>query len=613
MNTANRLPDSSAPPRKGKRSEQMDVVIVGHVDHGKSTVIGRLMADTGSLPEGKLEAVRARCKANARPFEYAFLLDALKNEQAQGITIDTARCFFRTQKRYYIIHDAPGHVEFLKNMVTGAARAEAALLVIDAHEGIQENSRRHGYILSMLGIGQVTVLVNKMDLVGYDNAVYDRVQREYSEFLASLGVRAESFIPVSAREGENIAVRSENMPWYPGLTVLEQVDAFEKRHGESDRSFRLPVQDVYKFTAEGDDRRIIAGTIETGSLRVGDELLFLPSRKRSRVAGIEGFNSQPPDQVGAGQAVGLTLETQIYIQRGELAVRSDQPAARIGSRLRANIFWMGHAPMIRGKRYKLKIGAARVPVSLAEIHNVLDASELSTIAGKDQIDRHDVGEVVLETARPVAFDLSSELERTSRFVIVDNYEVAACGIVLEEAGEGKSLLAEEVERRELRWSTGYISPEERLARFGHAGKFIIFVGEPGSGAAELAKKLELKLFLEKSHTYYLTPDSVGLDATAEDEVLARDEHLHRLGELARVMTDAGLLFITALDGLDEHDLRRLKLLNAPNELFVVGVGEYSLGDFVPQVSLPSHPKVRESIDEIARALISSGVLLDYQI
>ncbi len=602
-----------APPGTAQGREQMDVVIVGHVDHGKSTVIGRLMADTGSLPEGKLEQVRARCKANAKPFEYAFLLDALKNEQSQGITIDTARCFFQTEKRYYIIHDAPGHVEFLKNMVTGAARAEAALLVIDAQEGIQENSKRHGYILSMLGIGQVTVLVNKMDLVDYSQSVFEGVRDEYAEFLAHLGVRAESFIPVSAREGDNIAERSGRLAWWDGLTVLEQVDAFEKRAGEGARHFRMPVQDVYKFTAEGDSRRIVAGTVETGTLRVGDEVSFLPSRKRSRVASIENFGPNSRDAAVAGRAVGLTLSTQVYVRPGDLVVRVGQQSARIGSRLRANIFWMGHAPMIRGKRYKLKIGAARVPVALAEIHNVLDASELSSIAGKDQIDRHDVGEVVLETTRPVAFDLSAELERTSRFVIVDNYEVAGCGIVLAEAEGGKSLLAEEVERRELSWKTGHISPIERQARFHHAGKFIVFVGEEDSGAEALAKKLELKLFLEKAHTYYLAPDSVGLDAGAEDEVLAREKHLHRLGELARVVTDAGLLFITALHDLDEHDLRRLKLLNAPNELFVVGVGEYSLGDFVPQVSLPSKPKTGKSIDEIARALISSGVLVDYQI
>ncbi|MFP6616993.1 MAG: GTP-binding protein, partial [Candidatus Hydrogenedentota bacterium] len=234
--------------------DQMDVVIVGHVDHGKSTVIGRLMADTGSLPEGKLDQVKAMCEENSRPFEYAFLLDALKNEQAQGITIDTARCFFKTDTRNYIIHDAPGHIEFLKNMVTGAARAESALLVIDAEEGVRENSKRHGYMVSMLGLKQLCILVNKMDLVDYSEDTFNAIKAEYSDFLAQLGIEPTAYIPVSARDGINIATGSEKeMPWYSGMTVLDQVDSFHKLKGNEAKTFRMPVQDIYKFTASGDD------------------------------------------------------------------------------------------------------------------------------------------------------------------------------------------------------------------------------------------------------------------------------------------------------------------------------------------------------------------------
>jgi bifunctional enzyme CysN/CysC len=210
-----------------EKIEDMNVVIAGHVDHGKSTIIGRLLADTASLPEGKLEQVKETCRRNSKPFEYAFLLDALKDEQAQGITIDSARCFFETEQRRYIILDAPGYIEFLKNMVTGAARAEAALLVIDADEGIQENSRRHGYMLSMLGIKQVTVLVNKMDLVDYSQEVFDEIVEEYTEFLHQIDIEADSFVPVSGMEGDNIASLSEQTPWYEDETVLEVLDSFE--------------------------------------------------------------------------------------------------------------------------------------------------------------------------------------------------------------------------------------------------------------------------------------------------------------------------------------------------------------------------------------------------
>src|SRR6476659_456550 len=228
-------------------TQRMNIVIVGHVDHGKSTVIGRLLADTHSLPEGKLDQIRAQCELNSKPFEYAFLLDALKDAQAQGITIDAARVFFNSSRRPYLILDAPGHIEFLKNMITGAARAEAALLVIDAAEGVQENSRRHGYMVSLLGIRQLAVLVNKMDLVGWDQAVFDRIRREYAGFLDQVGIQPSAFIPVSGRSGDNIADRSAHLGWYAGPTVLEALDQFHSEPAPVDRPFRMAVQDVYKF------------------------------------------------------------------------------------------------------------------------------------------------------------------------------------------------------------------------------------------------------------------------------------------------------------------------------------------------------------------------------
>ena len=224
--------------------EQMNIVIVGHVDHGKSTFIGRLMADTGSLPDGKLEQVKATCAANSKPFEYAFLMDALKDEQAQGITIDTARVFFKTKKRHYIILDAPGHIEFLKNMVTGAARAEAAVLLIDAKEGVQENSRRHGYLLAMLGVKQVVVVINKMDLVNYDQTTYERVKEEYTAFLSEIGVQPKAFVPISAFHGQGLIEDSKEMPWFDGKSVLEHIDEFKKEEDKTNQPFRMPVQDI---------------------------------------------------------------------------------------------------------------------------------------------------------------------------------------------------------------------------------------------------------------------------------------------------------------------------------------------------------------------------------
>ena len=244
----------------------MNIVIVGHVDHGKSTVIGRLLADTHSLPEGKLEQIRAQCERNSKPFEYAFLLDALKDEQAQGITIDAARVFFKSSRRPYLILDAPGHIEFLKNMITGAARAEAALLVIDAAEGVQENSRRHGYMVSLLGIRQLAVR-GEQDGPGRTGtaAVFDRIVREYGAFLDQVGIRPVGVHSgLGSRRRQHRATAPRTSRWYEGPTVLEALDAFRSEPAPVDRPFRMPVQDVYKFTKQGDDRRIVAGTIDSG-------------------------------------------------------------------------------------------------------------------------------------------------------------------------------------------------------------------------------------------------------------------------------------------------------------------------------------------------------------
>ena len=267
-------------------------------------------------------------------------------------------------------------MEFLKNMITGASRAQAALLVIDANEGVRENSKRHGYILSMLGIRQISVLVNKMDLLEWDREAFEAVTDEYADFLARLGVHPASFIPVSARDGANIVARAAEAPWYDGPTVLEQVEGFRRLDDDLDRPFRMPLQDVYKFTAAGDDRRIFAGTVESGRVRPGDDVVFLPSGKRSTVRTIEVLSGPRPDEAYAGQAIGLTLETQVYAKPGELMVRADEQAPSLATRLRANVFWMGTAPMVRGRRYVLRMGAARVPVELESVLSVLDEQEL---------------------------------------------------------------------------------------------------------------------------------------------------------------------------------------------------------------------------------------------
>ncbi|WP_238579916.1 GTP-binding protein [Treponema endosymbiont of Eucomonympha sp.] len=306
--------------------ERMNIVITGHVDHGKSTLVGRLLADTLSLPEGKLEAVKASCKKNGRVFEYAFLLDALDDEQKQGITIDSARIFFRSKAREYIIIDAPGHIEFLRNMLSGASRAVAAVLVIDAVEGVAENSKRHGLLLSLLGISQVLVAVNKLDAANYDERVFQRIKTEYSAYLAALNVKPAAFVPVSAREGKNITKLAPEMPWYTGKTVLELLDGFHNPDSNADSFFAMPVQDVYRFSDDNDNRRIYAGTVVSGELAAGNAVMFLPSRKESRVKHIETWNAPEKTTARTGEASGFTLTDEIYVKRGEVMIRADENA-----------------------------------------------------------------------------------------------------------------------------------------------------------------------------------------------------------------------------------------------------------------------------------------------
>ncbi|MCK5759626.1 MAG: adenylyl-sulfate kinase, partial [Clostridiales bacterium] len=376
-----------------KFKEDMNIVVVGHVDHGKSTVIGRMLADTDSLPDGKLEQVRENCRKNSRPFEYAFLLDALKDEQSQGITIDSARCFFSTEKRNYMIINAPGHIEFLKNMVTGSSRAEAALLVIDANEGVMENSTRHGYLLAMLGIKKVSVVVNKMDLVDYSRDVFASIVSEYSEFLKKINIEASSFIPVSGMMGDNVAFKGDKMPWYDSLTVLGQLDAFESEGLPEDIPFRMPVQDIYKFTKNGDSRRIVSGTVVSGKIFIGDSMVFYPSGKSSNIKTIESFNTKKKTEGAVGEAIGFTLTDQIYITRGEMAALKTEPQPKVARRIKANIFWLGKKQLKRNKQYILKSGSAKTICRLESVVRVLDASNLNT-SEKKSVGRHEVAECI---------------------------------------------------------------------------------------------------------------------------------------------------------------------------------------------------------------------------
>lgn len=590
----------------------MNLVIVGHVDHGKSTVIGRLLADTNSLPEGKLQEVKERCARNAKPFEYAFLLDALKDEQSQGITIDSARCFFRSYKREYILIDAPGHIEFLKNMISGAARAEAAVLVIDALEGIRENSRRHGYLLGMLGIRQVVVAVNKMDLVGSSEDVFDSIRREYAGFLSKIGIDAKCFIPISARNGDMVADRGLQMPWYAGPTLLEALDDFEKEPLSLEQPLRIPVQDVYKFTEAGDDRRIVAGRIETGRLNTGDEITFYPSQKKTHVASLEAFNAAQPANAHAGQCVGVTLTEQIFVQAGEMMVRNNEPAPKIARSFKANLLWLKKEPMVLNKRYLLKLSTARVPVWLRQVNVILDASDLSTDNRRQHIERHDVAECVLETLKPVAFDLASELRQTSRFVVIDNFQIAGGGIILESLDPATDLIDEYVLRRQSDWRRSRISPERRYQRTGQRASLVVITGPDEVRQTSIAQKLEEKLFDAGRQMFYLgVNSSLPGGAQGLENGGLRDETIRRLGETAHLFTDAGLILITSITDLEYYELHMIKTLNQPGDTLVVGAGSRTLGADQINLQLSEDLSDDQAATQIAAFLTKQHYLPEY--
>ncbi len=590
--------------------QQMNIVIAGHVDHGKSTIIGRLLADTHSLPDGKLEQVRRTCAMNSKPFEYAFLLDALKDEQDQGITIDAARVFFSTATRDYIIIDAPGHIEFLKNMITGASRAESALLVIDAKEGVQENSRRHGYMISMLGISQLTVLVNKMDLVDYDQSTFDRIVSEYSEFLKDIGVTPRGFIPVSGFRGDLVASISENMPWYTGRTVLEELDYFTKEDAPVNLPFRMPVQAIYKFTQNGDDRRIVAGTITTGTVKTGDRIIFYPSGKTSTVKSIESFNAPHSDIAAAGLATGFTLNEQIYINRGDIAALEGETQPEVTTRIRVSLFWIGRDPLKKGREYVLKVGSDRVAVKLEEILRVVDASNLNVSEDKPDVQRHDVAECILKLNKPIAFDTADKLALTSRFVIIDNYEIRGGGIIREAQADKQSQIRDKVLLRNYKWEQSVIPAEKRAEKYNQKSSLILITGRSNSGRRIIAKRLEEILFDEGKIVYYLAIGSViyGVDADITANGNSREEHMRRLAEISHILLDAGVILIITAIELLQTDLELIKTAIDPDQIETVWVGDDISSDISFDLQLQADQPLVNSISAIKSLLQEKGII-----
>ena len=520
---------------------KLRVVFVGHVDHGKSTLIGRILHDTGSLPEGKIEEIKKTCAAEGMEFEFAFLLDALLEEQKQNVTIDTTEIPFRTARRRYAIIDAPGHKEFLKNMITGASRADAAILVIGADEGVREQSRRHAYLLSMLGIRNVIVVVNKMDLVDYSEKRFREIEQEYRKFLKDLGLDARIFIPASAKQGENVATASMKMKWYCAANVLEALDLLEPEKRDADLPLRFCVQDVYRF----DGRRIIAGRIETGTLRVGDQLVFSPANKSSVVAAIERWNAPAtPNAFGvADDSVGITLAEQIFVERGYVASHQNETPVET-NRFHADLFWIVRDPLRVGHFYELRLATQQVKCQIVSIEHVTDSSTLETTSdGREQLERNEIGRVTIQTRAPLVIDNHDRIPNLGRFVIIDDGQICGGGTIFGGVYTDRSV----AKSKNIFWTEEKITARERAVRTGHRGAVVWLTGLSGAGKSTIAQSIERDLFHRGMNTYVLDGDNIrhGLNSNLGFSPDDREENIRRVSEVAKLMADAGTVVITA--------------------------------------------------------------------
>jgi bifunctional enzyme CysN/CysC len=537
---------------KAKINPKLGVVIVGHVDHGKSTLIGRLLHDTGSFMEGKLEELKAVCERRNVPFEWSFLLDAFQAERDQAITIDTTQIWFKTKKRDYVIIDAPGHREFLKNMISGASVADAAILVVDAKEGVREQTRRHAYLLHLLGLKQIVVVINKMDAADYASGRFDEVAAEIAAYLKGIGLSPTAVIPLAARLGENVAAKSENMPWYHGHTLLETLDYLEPAAAPVDRPLRFPVQDVYRW----DETRIIAGRIEAGTIRKGDVLCFSPSNRSATVVSIEKWNA--PHEIlaaRAGESVGITLDQPIFVARGDIASHETRPPV-LANLFKANIFWLGKKPLKAGNHYKIKLSTMEATVTVQSVDKVINTEDLKPMT-QDTVSINEMAEVTFTSREILALDAYQDNITLGRVVLVENHDVVGGGII---AREGLQDLRSTLHRTpdNLHTVDHLLTAEARSIRNHHSGAVIWLTGLSGAGKSTLAMRVEHALFSRGVQTYVLDGDNVrrGLCADLDFSPEARHENIRRVGEVAALMADAGLVVITAFISPFRADRRK---------------------------------------------------------
>ncbi|MEQ9444868.1 MAG: adenylyl-sulfate kinase [Rhodospirillaceae bacterium] len=517
------------------RERAFPIVIVGHIDHGKSTLIGRMLHDTNSLPTGKVEELQASSDRRGVPFEWSFVLDALQLERDQAITVDSTQIWFHTETRRYVIIDAPGHREFLRNMVTGAASANAGVIVIDAKQGVSEQTRRHAYLLHLIGIPQVVVAVNKMDLVNHSEERFKVVEAEMRAYLKDIGLSAQAVIPVAAMHGDNLARRSGSISWYHGPTLTDALDAFPRVSAATERPFRMPVQDVYRQ----DGKRFIVGRVESGTLNQGDAISVWPSGRSAKVLSFGSWKAAAPIQsVQAGQSVALNLDDELFIERGHV-LTLPTAGPKLSNALSVRLFWLSKDPLRQGESLTLKLATASYDVTVDSVDTVIDVEDLSRHRGTE-VTQNGVAEVTLRSRSDITYDLFHDLPAMGRGVLLDGYDVVGGCII-----EGGSDI--EVASRNLTAVPQSVTAEERAKANGYPGAVLWMSGLSGAGKSTLAMALQRELFSRKIQVYTLDGDNVrnGLNRDLGFSEEERIENIRRVAEVAKLFADAGTIVISA--------------------------------------------------------------------
>ncbi|MFC1576166.1 sulfate adenylyltransferase subunit 1 [Candidatus Omnitrophota bacterium] len=407
------------------KEDAIKIVIVGHVDHGKSTLIGRLLLDTDSLPKEKMSEIEKISTELGKSTELAYVTDQLKEERERNITIDTTQIFFKTRKRNYVIVDAPGHVEFIKNMMSGASLTNAAVLIVDAHEGVMEQTRRHLYIINLLGIDKIIVVLNKMDLVGYDEKKFEKVKAELERLFETLGIKTSFMLPVSAREGTNISKASPELDWYKGPSLLEALDSLQLNANREVKPLRLPVQDIYEINNE----KIIVGRIESGTIKQNQDIVLLPSLKSATVDSIKIFEAHEIKEAKEGESIGVTLKESLLVERGEVIVQKEK-LPQLNNRFSGNIFWMSSSPLEINKSFTLRCSTQEITCVAEKIYQRTDTTTFEIIEeNSDKLGLNEAGLVQFKTKKPIVVEKFSYIQELGRFVIEDKSNLQGVGII----------------------------------------------------------------------------------------------------------------------------------------------------------------------------------------